>query len=356
MREMMGKKCFDKKDTLVVKGMAILLMLFYHLFESEELLTTLHVDYRPLSQDVFLILSGYGNICVALFVFLSSYGMTKGYMAREKEGCSVKQMYDLAVKRCIKLIGNFSFMYLGVNLLWFSYFDYKKLYGGGWQGGFLALSDMLGLASMLGTPTLNMTWWYMTLAIFIIFAAPVLFILVNKVGKYAVVLGILFLLTVEMDEGVKRYLVVMITGTAAAKEEWFEKLFLWNAGKLWKAVAGVVLIAASVLFRQNYMIHTYFLWLADAAVAMLLCWFGGEILGEVPGLRRMLAFFGKHSMNIFFVHTFFYMILFRGFIYSFCYAWVIFPVLAVVSLTFSVALELVKSGGKRLVSKGMKCK
>ncbi len=44
MKEMQIKKNFDKNDTLVVKGIAILLMLFYHLFESRELLETLQVN------------------------------------------------------------------------------------------------------------------------------------------------------------------------------------------------------------------------------------------------------------------------------------------------------------------------
>lgn len=350
VKEMQRKTDFDKKDTLVVKGMAILLMLFYHLFESQELLVSLNVDHRPVSQNTFLMLSGYGNICVALFVFLSAYGIAKGLMAQDAE-CTTARMCDMAVRRCGKLIGNFVFMYLGVNLLWFGYFDYTSLYGSGWQGGFFTVIDMLGLAQMLDTPTLNMTWWYMKLAIIIIFAVPFIWLLVKKTGKYAILLGILLLLTLEMDDGVERYLVVMITGVAAAQENWFEALFRWKVGKLWKALAGAALIALSLLFRQNYMIRTYFLWLADAPIAVLLCWFGGEVAGAIPGLREALAFFGKHSMNIFFVHTFFYMILFRRFIYSFRYAGVIFLVLAAVSLAFSVALELVKKGGRVLVKK-----
>lgn len=81
---------FEKRDTLAVKGVAILLMLFYHLFESQELIVSLNVDHRPFPQELFLMLSGYGNICVALFVFLSAYGITKGLTADEAEG------YDFA--------------------------------------------------------------------------------------------------------------------------------------------------------------------------------------------------------------------------------------------------------------------
>ena len=173
VKETVLKKSFDKRDTLTAKGMAILLMLFYHLFESQELLERLNVDYAPFSQDIFLMLSGFGNICVAVFAVLSAYGITKGLMA-EEDG-SLLEMLKKAVKRCGKLIGNFAVMYISVNALWCTYFNYAGLYGTGWQGGMFAVIDMLGLAQLFGTPTLNMTWWYMELAILFIFLVPLLY-------------------------------------------------------------------------------------------------------------------------------------------------------------------------------------
>lgn len=346
MKEMQIKKSFDKKDTLVVKGIAILLMLFYHLFESRELLETLHVDHTPFSQDTFLLLSGYANICVAVFVFLSAYGITRGLMI--EEGLTPARMMKEAAKRCVRLIGNFAVMYLSVNLLWFHYFNYAGLYGEGWQGGMLGIVDMLGLAQFFGTPTMNMTWWYMALAILIIFGVPFLWQLSKKTGKYVLILAVLLPLAAELDEGVERYLVTAALGVVTAQEGWLERLFAWRCGRLWKGISGLALIALSVLIRQNYMVHTYFLWIADAPVALLLCWFGGEIAGRIPVIRQVLILFGRHSMNIFLVHTFFYMAIHRSFIYSFRYAGLIFLVLAAVTLAYSAVLELLKAGGRVL--------
>lgn len=353
VKEIALKKSFEKKDTMIVKGIAILLMLFYHLFESQELLVQQNVNYKPFSQNVFLMLSGYGNICVAIFAALSAYGITKGLMS--KEGCSLSEMLKEAVGRCGKLIGNFAVMFISVNVVWCTYFNYAGLYGTGWQGGMFAIMDMLGLAQLFGTPTLNMTWWYMELAIVIIFAVPFIYLLVRKVGAYAVILGVLLPLTVQMNEDIKRYLVVVVVGVVAARENWFEKLFAWKLNRVWKALVCIALIALSLLFRQNYMVHTYFLWLADAPIAILLCWFGAEILGSVPVIRQILAFFGKHSMNIYFVHTFFYMAIHQKFIYSFHYAGLIFLILAMVTLAYSVVLELIKTGGKMLWNKAEVC-
>ena len=142
-------------------------------------------------------------------------------------------------------------------------------------------------------------------------------------------------------------------GAAAAQEGWFERLFSWKRNRLWKGLLGLGLIAVSVLIRQNYMVHTYFLWIVDAPVALLLCWFGGEIACRIPVIRQVLAFFGRHSMNIFLVHTFFYLAIYRDFIYSFRQAGLIFFVLAAVTLVYSVVLELLKTGGKALGRKAL---
>ena len=181
---MSQKSGFEKKDTLVVKGLAILLLLFYHLFENAAMLEQLNVVYAPIPQDIFLMLSGYGNICVAIFVFLTAYGITKGLPAAVEKTYFSDAMQQ-AFRRFCRLVGNFVIMYLSVNLVWHSWFDYQKLYGKGMQGGILALIDLFGFAQFLGTPTLNMTWWYMELAILFIFLVPLLYPVVKKTGAYS---------------------------------------------------------------------------------------------------------------------------------------------------------------------------
>lgn len=336
---------FEKKDTLVVKGMAILLMLFYHLFESRQLLDSMEVDYRPFSENVFLTMSGFGNICVAVFAFLSAYGITKGLM---KEEATLAVRLRQAGRRCLKLLGNFMVMYLSVNLLWFSYFDYKNLYGSGWQGGILAVTDMLGLAQLFDTPTLNMTWWYMELALLIIFIVPLLYPLVKKAGQYLIVPALLLPFAVNMQSDFQRYYFVVVFGMLAATEGWYEKLFKWKLGKGWKCLLGIFLIAVCVIFRQNYMVYTYFVWIVDAPIAFFLGWFGWEIVGWIPGVSKVFAFLGTYSMDVYFVHTFFYMAIYQKFIYSFHNAGLIFLVLVAVSLGYAVVLEAVKKGGKAL--------
>lgn len=54
------------------------------------------------------------------------------------------------------------------------------------------LFDFLGLSKAFGTPTLNPTWWYLSLAMLLIFATPFVMSAVRKFGSLPVlVVGVL---------------------------------------------------------------------------------------------------------------------------------------------------------------------
>ena len=334
------KQEFTKDDTMVVKGMAILCLLFYHLFEHYERVTTMGVDIRPFTMDTFLLLSGFGNICVAVFAFLSAYGITKGIMSRQQD--TIREQYRHACGRYIKLTANFLTMFLSVNLLWFRKFDYQGLYGKGWQGLLYGLLDTLGLAGMFKTPTINETWWYMELAILIIFLVPLLFYVAKKMGSYSILLAVLLPVAVELTFDMKRYYLVIFLGVLAAEQKWFEKLFSIKTAFWKQVICGVLLLAAAIVIRQNYVVYHEFAYLVDGPIAFLFSWFGALILSRIPGVRQVLTLCGRHSMNIYFVHTFFYMAIYQEFIYSFRYAGVIFVVLLALSLLYSLVLEGIK--------------
>lgn len=339
------KEKFTKEDTWVVKGFAILCMLTYHLFEHYERVTMMAVDFRPFPMETFLMLTGFGNICVAVFAFLSAYGITKGLKTGSPEQLKPRTVYLGAGKRCMRLIANFMVMFISVNVLWFYKFDYQGLYGKGWQGLMFGGLDMLGLAQLCKTPTLNATWWYMELAILIVFAVPLLFYGVRKLGAVILIPGLLLPAVFTLNPDVQRYYFVVLLGVVAAHEDWLEKLFSWKAALPLKYLTGIVLLAGCVLFRQNYAVYNLFAWVIDGPIALLCVWCGGELLSRIPLVRPVLSFLGKHSMNIYFIHTFFYMSIYQSFIYSFRHAGLILLVLTGVCLIYSVILE----GIKRLI-------
>ena len=343
------EKVFSKDDTSLIKGIAILFMLFYHLFETYERVTSLGVIYAPLSIDSFLMLSGFGNICVAVFAFLSAYGISKKLLALES--VSLRDWYKVCVKRYLKLLVGFVCIYASVNLLWFSKFDYVKLYGNGWQGLLCGILDALGLAQIAGTPTLCGTWWYMEIAILIIFITPILLKVVKSMGNYSIIVGVLLPQIVSLPFDFKRYYFVVLFGVVAANEEWFEKIDLSKVPKWARAIGGLILFTVLVIIRQNYYVYTNFAYLVDAPIAFYFALFGKELFGRLKGVNTGLRFLGKYSMNIYFIHSFIYMIIYQEFIYSFKYAGLIFVVLLALCLVYSLCLEGIKMLVKRILGR-----
>lgn len=336
----MGKK-FTVKNTNMAKGLAVSLMLFYHLFENRELVVSQNVIYSPFSLDTFLTLSGFGNVCVSVFVFLTSFGIATGLL--QQEDLTAKRAYIQAAKRFRKLMIHFFVLYLSVNLLWWHWLDYQSLYGVNKQGAVMALTDSLGLSMFFNTPTMNLTWWYMEIAYILIFLVPLLTWLVKKTGNTALLLACFapFILVIQQD--VQRYLFVAVFGVCAAQGNWLDKLLnkKWNPALKWLfCIAGFIFC---VLLRQNYVVYNYYVWLADAPISLFLIYFAGGVIGDVPVLRDVFAFIGKHSLNIYLVHTFFYMALWQKYIYHFRYAGLTFLLLLAVCLLYSVVLEALKN-------------
>jgi len=332
-------KHFTKTNSMIVKGFAIILLLIYHLFGNEFVVAAWEVDYGPLPFPVFHTISLFGNICVSLFVFLTAFGISAGLFANPQ--CNAEKAYQQATGRFFRLMGNFFLLYLSVNLLWWNRFDYASVYGIGKQGLLNCLLDAAGLHNLAGTGTINVTWWYMKIAYIMIFLVPLLVLITKKTGYTVLILVLLFPVVIPMDEDVRRYLFTAGLGVCAAYGGWFEKLVNYRY-KVLQWMAGLFGLGFCVILRQNDFIQQNYLHVVDAGVSLFLVYFAGVLLAGVPVLKNVLEFVGKHSMNIYLVHTFFYLLLWQEFIYAFHYAGLILLVLLIVSLSYSIVLEFVK--------------
>ncbi len=343
---------FSRRASGIVKGMAILFLLNYHLFSEAAAVADLGVDYRPFPQEAFLVFAGFGNISVAVFVFLTAFGITRGLLVQE--GITPRDMYRQAVRRLLKLMANFLVLFVSVTLLWQQRFDFASLYGRGKQGFLYMMADAVGLAQILDTPTLNMTWWYMEIAYVLIFLVPLLCILVQKVG-YSLLFLIFFLpVVLNFNPDISRYLFTAAVGVCAAYGNWMEKLLHLKIHPALRWPAGGAGLILCVMIRQNYFVQERFLHLADAGIAVFFAWFSLALFGSVPVIKGILELIGKHSMNIYMVHTFFYLILWRSYIYAFRYAGLILAALLLASLLWSVVLEQVKKAVIRFAVKRKK--
>lgn len=345
MKDNLLKKGFTKQDSLIAKGFGILLLLFYHLFYEKTVLEEFQVNFAPFSKEHFLMLAGFGNICVSVFVMITAYGIAKSILDTEEMNLGLA--YKQAVRRFVKLMSGFGILYVSVCLIWFQKFDLVSLYGTGKQGLLLLLCDALGLAHFLGTPMLNLTWWYMSLAYTLIFLVPVLTFCVKKVGNALLPLVFFLPMAVTLNSDMERYLFVAALGVCGAYGKWFDKVMAYRIHAFLKWGIGIAGFILCLLIRQNAVVKDYFVQYVDAPIAFFLICFSVMLFGQIPGVKQMLTVLGKYSMNIYLVHTFFYMILFREFIYSFRYGAVIFAMLVIVSLLYGVFVELVKKAAAK---------
>ena len=335
------EKTFSKEHSSAAKGLAILLLLTYHLFENETLVTSMDVIYSPFSLETFLTFTRFGNICVSIFVFLTSFGIATGLT--DQDGLPpLSEAYKQAGRRFVTLMAHFAALYLSVNLLWGHLFDYQSLYGLNKQGILYFVTDGLGLSMFFNTPNLNETWWYMEIAYILIFLAPLLTYLVKKLGNITLLIICLLPFVVVLQPDVARYLFIAAFGVCAACGRWLDKLLDLKLHPALQWLIGIAGFVLCVLIRQNYVVYETYVWLVDAPIAMFLVYLGAALIGSVPILNKIMIFIGKHSMNIYLVHTFFYMILWRKYIYCFRYAGVTLLLLLACSLLYSVILELLK--------------
>lgn len=333
-------KTFSKTNSSVVKGFSILLLLNYHLFNSQYTIAAMEVNHSPIPLSAFLTFANFGNICVSLFVFMTAFGISRSLFSQKD--LSAEKAYSQATRRFFTLMLNFFLLYLSVNLLWWSHFDYTKIYGIGKQGLLNRLLDALGLHHITSTGTLNVTWWYMKLAYLLIFLVPFLAFWVQKLGYTILLLSLMLPIILSVDPDVKRYLFTAVLGVCAAYGNWPEKLMNKSCPRLLQWALGIAAFLTCIVIRQNAFIQANYLFVVDAPICLLLLFFAGILLANVPLLKNVLSFIGRHSLNIYLVHTFFYLLLWREFIYSFRFAGITLLLLLCTSLLYSVILEWAK--------------
>lgn len=347
---------FTKKDTALVKGAAILMMLFHHLFTSAERYAGYEIIFQPFGEVFTVQLARFFKICVGMFVFLSGYGITKSLSALD--GNDPKRYMKQIGRRTFSLMsGYWTIFILSVIAAAIIKPSLLSVYRGGYKVDYavLGLFDFLGLSELFGTPTLNGTWWYMSLALIIIAIMPLLYNLYKKYGFIPLfMLSFIacgFVKNARSDEIVNydmvRWLFTLDLGIIFADKDRLAKIKGLRIIKKSKTADYIIkLIVFTALLAGSCLLRQYGDWTVSyicdgivPAYAVIYCY---VILGEIPVLRNVLRFFGKHSMNIFLSHTFLRAYYLKDFIYGLKYPALIFAVLTVLSLLLSIIIDLIK--------------
>jgi len=208
--------------------------------------------------------------------------------------------------------------------------------------------DALGLADLFHSDTFNSTWWYMSFAIMIVFIAPLFIELFQfcKNGFVALLLALVLVLTFRIQY--EALIFSTLFGIIINKQQWLEKIqeisfssVPWRNILLKFLLLLVILMAsADCLLRYN---RGAFALVSNAILSFTLITFIFLYISPIPGIQKLLSLLGKHSGNMFLLHTFIQVSFFNNFIYSFHYPLLIFFILLFLSFASSVAIEFIKA-------------
>lgn len=218
---------FDKRVSNEVKGVAIILMLMHHLIGcAVKFCQSYGLVSSPFTWNELYGFSVSAKVCVSMYVFITAYGTTVLLNRLEKDKpMSGNELGKFAYNRYVKLISSFIFIYLLA--LATSFLREKsivEIYGAGKKGVMYGIIDALGLASYFGSPSLNETWWYMTLAVLLIFAVPILIKGYRKTGFCLVVVAGYFTYVGISNTMFTRYLFCLMMGIFFAHEKVFDRI------------------------------------------------------------------------------------------------------------------------------------
>ena len=195
----------------------------------------------------------------------------------------------------------------------------------------------------------NVTCWYIALALCLIILFPLLYHLLEK--DLILFCGLSILLSFLPFKAIiltdRIWLLPFALGMIAAKYNLFD-YFIKKTKTIIPSIGIAVLFAAMLLVRRKLPFKT------DAFFAFAIVCFVTILAIKLPVFGVVFEFIGKHSANIFMIHTFFFSYYFKEFFYSPKYPALIFLLLLAVCLLYSVILEKIKSLLKTFFSKKQK--
>lgn len=341
------------KDSQIIKGIAILLMYFQHLYSTTSRYEEFGLTGLIGSASIMELIAVACHVCVCLFVFVTAYGIA----IQEKEHLYNRDSYiKNSIRRYSELLKQFAAVFL---ILLFLSYIFNLEYGAAEAWGESQISRIIGIlcnatgmAGVFQVSWFSASWWYLSLAILLIFMVPVLHIAVRKLGPYASVFLSLFLVqSFGLDtvrDGLPRYLIVAVAGIIFAEHNIFERTehYIETKKGLGYFLVAVILIAIPVTaVMKSHMQSKYLL---DAVMAVLVIELTQLCIKKIPCLNTVLAFIGKYSLYMWLIHSFFTKYWFQEFTYSFKNIWVIFFVLVGITLFISICLSKLEQICSRL--------
>ncbi len=313
------EKGITKQQSAVLQGVAILMMVYHHLFSYAETYDSL---LPFITVDAVRKIAWFCKICVGIFAFVSGYGMYYVMNGHRSEFFfkGLRREYRCVLVRILRLYGK-----LWLVLLIFKGIDFLIL------GQAFLPAELPGNLTALD-PTYNGAWWYVEQYAKMLLVLPLLDLLFTRFERSAekkkkgiffltlTVLGIavsllgllwwkpLWELLLSAAKSMRiSFLLIFVVGYLAAHYGLYQKTDGWlrrRGGWLPLLVSGA-LIAGVMLLRVRLATDaSYAEW--DFVLTPLLIYGLLTPLAHVPPICSFLAWWGHQSTYMWLTHVFFY--------------------------------------------------
>lgn len=349
------KSSFTKYDSMLVKGVAIILLMFHHSISMTEV-ERHTLNFFPFNSYHWpVMVCDSFKLVVGMFIFITGFGLYKSF---SKVELNKKSVFNWTGSRLFKTLSGFWFVYILVFVITYAVDQYPLLryvtaptkFEGSWL---YAIIDFFGVSNLFGTPTLIGTWWYMSAVVIMIAFFPLMFSLGEKFSYFVISIGFIILPRIigtdfPGSKNVFSFVLAFIFGMMFAKYDLFakqDKFTLFKKNKLFTDIVlfFVYMILFFLIVFVTDRLGRKYLWelnyCIDPVIVILFC---NRYLKRIPVLNKTLMFIGSHSLNIFLIHTFIRYVYLNDFMYSFKYAILIPFILLAMTLVISVVVELLK--------------
>ncbi len=342
-------RSISKKMAVVLQGIAVLLMVVHHLFDFPAIVKVPFVNVFGF-VNLEILMGNFGKICVAMFAFLSGFGLYKKFSASLSEKkFPILQCYAGMAKQLWGFLKRFWLVFA----VFIPYGFIQGIYN---FGAYEFFKNLFGF-----TLTYNKEWWYVRQYFDLLLLFPLLFcvekwlVSIIRVKHNELISGAILLipLAVLFYWQNRIYDFCFLVGFLCVSTGIFDWLCdLFDKTKGWKYVIGVALVGIAFVLRLKFLYAKY------DYINVTLFILGLTVLLKAPifekSINVVFAYVGKYSAYIWLTHTFFSYYYFQAFTFFPKYSILIFIWCTALSLASGIGLSYLLKGISYLCSKVVK--
>ena len=331
----------SKSDIKATKGLAILFMLFLHLFCRTDINGLYNVSLTINGKPFIYYLALFCDACVPIYLFCSGYGL---YSSNSKQSLN----FTKNLIRIMKLMVNYWIIL--IIFISIGFIAGKGELFPGSAGKFLS-NFFLFSSSYCGA------WWFLQTYVILAFLSPIIIKLVNKYRctllisislvvyllsyiqhiKHALYFGDnkIIILAINAVILVGSSQLSFIVGCIAVKHKIYSRLYEKAHNLKLKNIFCLIGILLLIV------IHSLYESMIIAPFTGIVFMFIFNLMNKTSSVQKTLNYFGEHSTNIWLTHMFFYMIIFPKLVFAPKYPILIFPWLIILCLVSSYLINVI---------------